>query len=258
MGERLIWIGVIVTLAVLLLLAWNRAPAAAPRENGVSVVTSGAPADPVRGGAGPSAPLRTEVEAGEEGGTGAQEAGAETPAVDSDTIRRTKWLVRTELDSFREQLVPLEAKAGDSPAAYLDFLRMQLRLIMREDALKSVEAGRLQLVPDSTANPKDLFDGGSYVMFSTGPARGAVQGMVAVPMIREADIAAMREAIAQTRDTVISDFVLMFNSESEQRRAELRSQFERTGTMEGMPEAVRENQTRLKWSENGCLLRDQK
>ena len=163
----------------------------------------------------------------------------------------------TELGSFRNQIVPLEAKAGDSAEAYLEFLQMQLLLLMREDALQSVNAGNLRLVPDSSANPKDLFNGGTYVMFSTAPSRGAVHGMVAVPMIREADIAAMREAIAQTTDSVISDFVLKFNAKPEQRRTELRKQFEQTGTMEDMPETVRLNQTRLKWSENGCLLRDQ-
>lgn len=252
--ERLIWICILGMLVLALLLLWIRDPIRAPLQGQKAVDGSESDALMTRQA---DLPVMVDRAAYEGDVDRSPDLNRDADAVDSDTVRKTIWLVNTELDSYRDQIKPLEAKAGDSADAYREFLKMQLRIITREDALKSVQAGRLRYVPDSTANPADLFEGGSYVMFSTGPSRGGVRGMVAVPLIREADIAAMREAIAQTTDTVISDFVLKFNSQSEERRVELREQFEQTGTMDGMPETVRQNQTRLKWSENGCLLRDQ-
>lgn len=177
--------------------------------------------------------------------------GAPIPPVDSETWRQTKWLVTTELKNFEKKLAEAESRAGDSQAAYLDFLEIQLRIEMRRDAVASIQAGHLRNVPDSFANAADLYDGKPYLMFSTGDTGGALSGMVAVPMIRVAQIKNLRRAIAQVREAVMREFTAMFNDLSDSRRRSLRTKIESYSQDPLVPRAVMQNRDQLKWSEIG-------
>jgi hypothetical protein len=105
-------------------------------------------------------------------------------------LAELKSVVSTELRSFGEALQLAEAKAGDSEAAYVEFLQVQLRYRMRQEVQQSLEQGEAVLV--RAGAQKSVFSR-EYIRYSTSQKLRNAAAEICVPVLEKSAVPRTQE-----------------------------------------------------------------
>lgn len=180
------------------------------------------------------------------GGTHDPDAASEparpAPNVPVDTpsdaaLAQLKSVVSTELRSFGEQSQLAEAKAGDSEAAYLEFLQVQLRYRMRQEVQQSLEQGEAVLV--RAGSQKSVFSR-AYIRYSTSQKLRDAAAEICVPVLEKSAIPELRKNLQARTESLLQSVVATHNVKHESDRHAARVCFESGQGLPGLPVSIAE------------------
>lgn len=152
-------------------------------------------------------------------------------------LAELKSVVSTELRSFGEALQLAEAKAGDSEAAYVEFLQVQLRYRMRQEVQQSLEQGEAVLV--RAGAQKSVFSR-EYIRYSTSQKLRNAAAEICVPVLEKSAVLELRKNLQARRESLLQSVVATHNVKHEPDRHAARACFESGQGLPGLPASLAE------------------
>lgn len=152
-------------------------------------------------------------------------------------LAELKSVVSTELRSFGEQSQLAEARAGDSEAAYLEFLQVQLRYRMRQEVQESLEQGEAVLV---RAGSQESVFSREYIRYSTSQKLRNAAAEICVPVLQKSAIPELRKNLKARTESLLQSVVATHNVKHESDRHAARVRFESGQGLPGLPASIAE------------------